>query len=204
MVKIQGPNKIKLSYGPGKKEFTIFCDLDGVLTKWLEAVCELCDIDIHDEDIRDELKDGTYIDEMGVITEEDMWARIDSKGVEFWENLESTSWAKKLIEAMEKLGTVYILSSPGSCISAPSGKMSWIEKHFPDYITKLICVKDKWLCASKNRILIDDSYKKIEAFREHGGHAFLWPNDIALLDGDIDVDETIEKLKKEVKEYKKD
>ena len=203
MVKIVGPNKIKLSYGPEKKEFLVLLDLDGVLSQWLMAACETCDIDINDEDIRAELKDGVYVCDMGLISEEDLWKKIDAEGTDWWANLNLNPWTKKLVEEMEKLGTVYILTSPGSCVSAPSGKMKWIEKHFPDLITKFICVKDKWICAGKNRILIDDSEKKIEAFREHGGHAFHWPNDLALLDGDIDVDETIEKLKEEISNYKK-
>jgi len=203
MVKIAGSNKIKLSYGPKKKEFLVYLDLDGVISQWLMAAGKSCDIDINDEDIRAELKDGTYLDETGLISEEDMWKKIESEGTDWWANLDLNPWAKKLVEEMEKLGTVYILTSPGSCVSAPSGKMEWIEKHFPDLLTKLIIVKDKWLCAGKNRILIDDSEKKIEDFREHGGHAFHWPNDLALLDGDIDVDETIEKLKEEIEEYKK-
>jgi len=204
MVKIAGPNKIKLSYGPDKKEFIIAVDLDGVLTQWLMAACKTCDIDINDEDIRAELKDGVYLDKLGIISEEDMWEKINAKGTEYWANLKPNTWTKKLVEEMEKLGTVYILTSPGSCITAPSGKMAWIEKHFPDLLTKLIIVKDKWICAGKNRILIDDSENKIEDFREHGGHAFHWPNDLALIDGDIDVDETIEKLKEEIKGYKND
>jgi len=204
MVKIAGPDKIKLSYGPKKKEFICMVDLDGVLTQWLMATCKTCDIDINDEDIRAELKDGTYLDEMGIISEEDLWKKIDAEGTDWWANLELAPWTKKLIKAMEELGTVYILTSPGVCTTAPTGKMEWIKKHFTEYIDKLIIVKDKWLCAGKNRILIDDSANKVEDFREHGGHAFHWPNDLALLDGDIDVDETIEKLKKEIEEYKKD
>jgi 5'(3')-deoxyribonucleotidase len=204
MVKIAGPDKIKLSYGPDKKEFIINVDLDGVISQWLDAACTTCDIDINDEDIRAELKDGIYLDEMGIISEEELWKKITAEGTDWWANLGVNPWAKKLIEEMGKLGTVYLLTSPGSCIPAPSGKMEWIDKHFPDLLTKLICGKDKFRCASKNSILIDDSAKKVEAFREYGGHAFHWPNDLRLLDGDEDVDEVIEKLKEEIKEYKKD
>ena len=204
MVRVGDPNKIKLSYGPEKKEFIVAVYLDGIIVSWLTAVCKLCDIDINDEDIRDELKDGVYLDAMGVISEEDMWGAIDREGVSFWANLDPLPWAKKLMKAMEELGTVYILTSPGKCISAPSGKMEWLEKHFPEYLEKFICVRDKWIAAGEIDILVDDSIKKVEAFREHGSHAFHWPNDLRLLDGEEDVDEVIEKLKEEIKEYKKD
>jgi len=204
MVQIQGSNKIKLSYGPEKKEFIIGIDMDGVISQWLMSACKTCDLDINDEDLRAELKEGALLDQMGVIDEKDLWKLIKAEGVEWWANLGINPWSKKLVEEMEKLGTVYILTSPGSCTTAPSGKMEWIEKHFPDLVTKFICGKDKWLCANKNRILIDDSTDKVEKFREHGGHAFLWPNDLKLLDGDEDVDEAIEKLKEEIKGYKED
>jgi len=203
MVEIQGTNQIKICYGGRKNEFHVMIDLDGVLVQWIGAVCGLSNIDINDEDIRAELKAGEYVCDLGIITEEDMWSKIEKEGTEWWENLELFPWTKKLVEEMEKLGQVYFLTSPGECTTAPSGKMAWIKKHFPDYITKFICVKDKWLCAAKNRILIDDSEKKIRKFREYNGHAFLWPNDLKLLDGDVDVDETIEKLKAEIVGYKK-
>jgi len=200
-VKIQSPNNLKCG---SKKEvkFICFVDMDGVMTYWLKAACDVCGIDIHEKDLYSKLKDeNMLLDKTGYIKEKDMWSKIDKAGTDFWANLEILPWAKKLIAEMKKLGDVYFLTSPGTCIPAPSGKMEWIEKHFPDLLEKLIICKDKEMCANKNTILIDDSEKKIEAFRDAGGHAFLWPNCLKLLDEDIDVDETLEQLVEEIKGY---
>ena len=57
----------------------------------------------------------------------------------------------------------------------------------------------KYLCASENAILIDDSQYKIDPFIEAGGQGFLWPNPLELEDGDIDGDETIKELVEQIK-----
>ena len=203
MIKIQGYNKIEPTCGSKKEEeFIIFLDLDGVISNWIKATTELLDIEITD-DLRDKLKAGEYLDNTGVITEKEMWDKITEAGSEFWSEMELYPWSHKLIDEMEKLGTVYFLTSPGSCVPAPSGKMAWIKEHFGDeYVKKLIICKDKFRLATSNSVLIDDTDKKIEAFKEKG-KVFHWPNDLALQDGDIDVDETIEELKEKIKGWKK-
>ena len=202
MINVQDPNRISLVAAKKKKDdFIIFLDLDGTITSWLTAACELCDINIADPKIRDELKKGVFLDDIGAISEKDMWDKISDEGTKFWEDLESLPWADKLIKEMEKLGEVYFLTSPGSCVPAPTGKMQWIKDH--GYNTdNLILAKNKHYCAAPNRILVDDSEKKVVKFREFGGHAFHWPNDLRLIDGDENVDEVIEKLKKEIENYK--
>lgn len=200
-MKIQCPNNIKI----GKKKenkFFIHVDMDGVMSFWLKEACKVCDIDMKDEKIYQELKKGVYLEDIdGLITSEDMWDKVEKEGTDFWANLELFPWAKKLIAEMEKLGQVYILTSPGTCVPAPTGKMIWIKKYFPQLLKKLIICKDKERLATPNSILIDDTEGKIEAFRKEGGHAFLWPNFLKLLDGDIDADETIDKLVSEIKGY---
>ena len=202
MVSVQDPNRINIcAEKKNKSDFIIFLDLDGVLSSWLTAACKICDVDIDDTDIRDKLKSGIYLDKMGVISEKDMWEKIDKHGTDFWRNLEPLPWADKLIKEMEKLGKVCFLTSPGYCLSAPTGKMQWIKDKGYN-IMNLIIAKEKHYCAAPNRILIDDSDNKIAKFREYGGHAFHWPNDFKLIDGDEKVDEVIEKLKKEIESYK--
>lgn len=202
MIKIKCPYNLKIAK---KKEnsFISFVDFDGVLTNWLDAAAKLCNIDVKDIEIREELKKGTFLDDLDIISEKDMWEKIDAEGTKFWENLEEFPWTQKLIKELEKISEVYFLTSPGSCISAPSGKMEWLKNHFGEkYITKLIICKDKYICASNDRILVDDSKKKIDKFRENGGHTFTWPNCYVLLDEEKDWKEVIDELKEEIKKYK--
>ena len=122
-----------------------------------------------------------------------MWKKIDEAGVEFWENLDLFPWTKRLIsEVKKKTDLLCFLTAPSNNPNSTIGKMSWIKKHFKD-IDFLIGQK-KYYCASNNALLIDDSEKKIKLFEDHGGHVFLFPNDLKLLEGEIDIDETIEKL----------
>jgi len=199
-IKIQCPNEIKLSSSKKDKEqLFIFCDFDGVLTNWLDAAAKICDIDPKDPKIRQELKKGTYLDKLGMITDKAMWENIDECGTDFWSDLQNLPWTTRIVQETRSLGELYFLTSPGSCLPASSGKMMWLSNNFPDLLDKLIICKDKHVFAGKNRFLIDDDIKKIEMFRKHGGHAFQWPNQYKLLDGDEDVERVLDRLIHEIK-----
>jgi len=176
--------------------------MDGVLSNWMDKACETVDVDPTDDKIRSQLKGGAWLDDIRGIDEKDMWDKISAGGTDWWANLEIFDWSKRLVNRMKKEGEVYFLTSPGSCIPAPSGKMQWIENHL-QMVEQLIIAKDKHLCAGPNRLLIDDSEKKIEAFRKNGGHAFHWPMQYRIDDGDENIDDVFEKLLYDIKGYKK-
>ena len=201
-MKQNGVNMIKIAKQK-KTKITIFLDIDGVLSNWTDEACDLCDIDCKNPDIRKGLKEGKYLDKLGIISEEDMWKKVTDEGQDFWIRLKLFSWAKKLVDKMKELGDVLFLTSPGCCIPASSGKAQWVQDHFgKDMLPNLILCKKKEYCASKNTILVDDTLKKVEQFREAGGHAFLWPNQYSLEDGEENENEVIEKLIAEIKAYK--
>ena len=203
-MKIQGANEIKLSSAKKKKDFIIYIDLDGVISNWLQAACDINEIDIKEPKLYKELSDGAFLDKIDWLNGESVWNKIDEEGTKFWSELKILPWGKKLVTEMEKLGTVYFLTSPGECVTAPTGKFEWIKKHFGnDYVLRTIICKDKWLCASPNSILVDDSEHKVDTFRENGGHSFLWPNCLKMLDNIVNSDETIDELKSLVQKYKK-
>lgn len=199
LVKIKSPSNLKCS-SKKEKKFIIFLDMDGCCTNWLKGACELFDFDINEKEFRNQLSTGIDLDKTGRISGKELWDKIDKAGTDFWSKLDILPWAKKLIEEMEKLGEVYFLTSPGTCVPAPSGKMEWVNKYFPKMIERLIICKNKEMCANKNAVLVDDSEKKVEKFREAGGHAFLWPNNLKLED-EGNSDGIIDKLVKEVKGY---
>jgi len=181
-------------------DFIIFIDMDGVISFWFKDACKLCDIDLNDKQIRDKCKNGIRLEDLGIVTDEDMWKKISDAGTDFWANLELFPWSKELIKRMEKLGDVFFLTSPGSCITSASGKMKWIRKHFGnEYVEKIIMTKHKYMCAAPNRILIDDVKEKVEKFREFGGHALVWPDFLYFLDGEKDVNRVMDKLEKKIR-----
>ena len=189
-------NKIIIAETKATKRFKIFVDVDGVLAAWMKSACEACNLDINDKDLRNFIKEGNYLDKYNNLGDAAMWRLINDLGEDFWVNLELLPWAKKLYGEMSKLGEVCFLTSPSkhaeTAAIASSGKVKWIDKHFKT--TKWIIAYNKEFMASDDSILIDDSEEKIISFRKWGGHAFHWPNDLKLLDKDIDVDETINEL----------
>ena len=97
------------------------------------------------------------------------------------------------------------MSSPGkfpkTAAGAVAGKVLWLDNHF-DNNENYFFGYHKYIVADKNAILIDDGKHKIEPFEEAGGHGFLWPNPLALIDGDVDVDKTIDELVAYIKDIK--
>lgn len=200
-INIQSPNKISLAKKK-KKKITILLDMDGVISDWLGAACKLCDIDLDDTEIREGLKKKNgFLEDF--VNEKKLWSNIEKEGVAYWENLELFPWAKKLYNKLEELGDEFaILSSPGKFTEIASqacdGKVLWLDKHFGNK-ENYIFTYSKYLCASENSILVDDSQHKIDPFIAAGGHGFLWPNPLSLIDGDVDVDDTIEELVEYIK-----
>jgi hypothetical protein len=196
MIKIQSPNKI-LTAEKKKKKIKIFLDMDGVISDWLGAACKLCDIDLNDAEIREGLKEEKGFLEKHV-DEKILWKHIEDAGVGYWENLELFPWSEKLYNKLKELGDDFaILSSPGKfteiACNACDGKVLWLDKHFSNKEDYIFAYK-KYLCASENVILVDDSQNKIDPFIDAGGHGFLWPDPLSLMDGDVDVDNTIDEL----------
>lgn len=190
-----------------KKKIKVFLDIDGCISNWVKGVCQACDIDLEDKDIRQTIKekDGYLDDYVGETT---LWNSIEKGGVDFWENLELFPWSKKLYKALEEIADEFsILSSPGkftaTACTACHGKVIWLDNHFNNKENYLFGY-NKSLCASDNAILVDDRKHKIDSFIKAGGHGFVWPNPLSLLDGDIDVDNTIDELLEYIKGMKND
>jgi len=175
-------------------------DIDGCVSAWLKAACDACGLDINDPKIRKPLKDGKLLHDVANISEEDMWDKINANGIKFWSELELLPWAKELYNRTSKLADVCFLTSPGrltkSAAYAAAGKILWVDKHFAT--TKILIGYNKEFCASKNTILVDDSDSKINKFLEHGGNVFRWPNDLKLLDKEVDLEETLKRLEEAI------
>lgn len=203
-INIQSPHRISLAKKK-KQKIKVFLDMDGVLSDWLGAACKLCDIDLNDEEIRESIKiQKGWLEDF--VDEKVLWKNIEDAGVGFWEGLELFPWTKKLYNKLEELGDEFsILSSPGKyteiASNACDGKVLWLDNHFSNKENYIFAYK-KFLCANENAILVDDSQNKIDPFNEAGGHGFLWPNPLSLLDGDVNVDDSIDELVDYIKRMK--
>jgi 5'(3')-deoxyribonucleotidase len=182
------------------KNIRIYVDLDGVLVDWLGGACKTCKINEYNPVIRKKLKEGVSLE--SIIGEENMWSLIKEKGIDWWVGLKTLPWTYMLYDALCDFGyEVTMLSSPGNLYKYPetfgsacAGKALWVKNHFSD--AKLVLTRDKEVCATPHpvSILIDDSVKKVEKFKEYGGLAFLWPNKYKIMDGEERAKELIEKI----------
>lgn len=101
-----------------------------------------------------------------------------SKTPGFYENLEPFPWFHELWRGLNQIQDVYFLTS-GPSVKAFSGKAAWVEKHLGEqYVRRCIVCAAEAKCgmAKPGNILIDDTDRNIEQFREAGGQAFYFPS----------------------------
>lgn len=195
MIKIQGPNNMRIATDKVKK-IDILLDMDGVISDWVKSACRVCDVDLNNKEIRDKLKNGADLNE--IVPDQEMWDKINAEGEKFWLEMDLLPLAKKLYKALTDTGhKVWFCTSPGKDNPIPaSPKIEYIQKHFKT--NNFIITYDKSICAGPNKILIDDSVKKLKPFEEAGGKIFRWTNQYELIDNGT-VDEVIKTLLNEIK-----
>jgi 5'(3')-deoxyribonucleotidase len=96
---------------------------------------------------------------------------------EFWRDLPKMPWADELIELVNSTSDKWIfLSCPTPNPESWAGKAAWIKIHFPQYLSRLTLVRDKWRIASHQSCLIDDRKHHIDLFAKNGGHTIPFPS----------------------------
>lgn len=104
------------------------------------------------------------------------WERLN--GADFWSGLSPTPECHPLMAHLEStFGSwdICILSSPTRDPQCLAGKVMWLEKHLPDYRRRFLLGPEKRFCAGPDNLLIDDADHKVDAFRNAGGCAILFP-----------------------------
>lgn len=150
-------------------KFTILIDMDGVLADFVGGVEEEFDVDL------------TGIDHWGMwdeigISPEEFWKTIQQNN-RFWADLKPYPWARSLINTVDEWakGDTCIVTSPDRAVSTFAQKAYWVYNHFPHYNRKLFIGARKELMADDTTILIDDSQKNCDKFKDHGGSAITFP-----------------------------
>lgn len=156
-------------------EVLIKVDMDGVL----------CDFDKRFRDLnREHLSSDEYEHKYG---DKSIWPIIDSAGEAYWTEMPWMPDGQELWNYIAKYNPT-ILSAPSKNSTSKSGKVKWLEKHIklPNYqvqtkakhgwdgTSKIILNSDKWRYATGPMdLLIDDTRKKVDAWRHAGGTAIL-------------------------------
>lgn len=154
----------------------IYLDMDGVLTQ-----CHICALQYYGMRI-EEYPKGMRVKDIlngaGISTlanNDDFWADFDET---FWDSLLKTDECDALIDrAVELTGStthVFIATRPTNSPACYSGKAIWIRENLPEWIwQQVVMIKQKFLLAKPNTLLIDDSQENCKKFRDLGGHAIL-------------------------------
>ncbi len=148
----------------------IFLDMDGVLA-----------------DLRRHLHDSWHKDGHPFVDDasfarwhagKDRWISGPILNPEFWEMIPPYPWTQSLYAHACMLGSVRICSNPGRAEfshAAAYGKMAWCQERLHVKPGRVILLRDKYLLARGNRILIDDDEENIQKWREAGGIGVLFP-----------------------------
>ena len=150
--------KQELQKGPGrtaKREIKVYLDMDSCITDFDKAVKKLGPKAVKG------LVDGASEEE-----KQYMYDKIESKGSEFWSEMEWYPKGDELWKIVKKFNPV-LLSSPGLFQYAQGGKQDWVNAHLPGI--SLFLDMDKYEYAEPDSVLIDDSKPNIESWRDAGG-----------------------------------
>ncbi len=169
----------------------IFLDLDGCIANIGQAVANIYGIKLTPE--LEAQYGNTLYKLMGLETKQEMWDVINAIP-DFWENIPPYSWYEELVDALQSIDEVQILTSSPSTdaltkSNASTGKARWIGRYLLNKNLRINIVHDKYLLASPGRVLIDDRERHCDLFREHEGKSVLF--DQPWNNGSYDADDII-------------
>lgn len=95
-------------------------------------------------------------------------------GYDFWFNLKPYDWAALLVDEIG-FDNFVISTAPTMDPTCVEAKLDWLFHHFKIPMSNVMIGSRKELMAKSGLVLIDDSPKNVEKFREHGGNALLFP-----------------------------
>jgi 5'(3')-deoxyribonucleotidase len=164
------------------KPTVIYVDVDETLADWIGALFKLLDVDPAEARAMWDSMSPRPWDVIDVLarmnpklTSNRVWRWIDAEGAPFWADVEIFPFAHDLISVCETYAPVVLLTSPSLHSSSHAGKAQWIAKHFGAKYRDYLIGACKHRCAHPRAVLVDDSPKNCEAFREHEGRAILFP-----------------------------
>jgi hypothetical protein len=150
-------NAINKFLQESKDQFTIYCDMDGVLTNFPKAV--------------EDLGHGSLETIEKKYGENYLWKIVTKAGIKFWSEMEWMPDGRKLWDYIKDYHP-YILSAPIKAESSKIGKKIWVEKNLGSHVKLILAAaKDKHKYATPKSILIDDRDSNIKEWKNAGGIA---------------------------------
>lgn len=150
-------------------------DMDGVLVDFLGGISR-----VHNRPLpysQPENRGSWDVDKLWGITVDEFWAPVNAEPT-FWETLQPTAEATELVSLVSGVfgvANVGILTAAAIGEDCFLGKRRWLQRHFPQFSSRLAYAKDKGIYASPRHVLLDDKDTNIESFQEAGGWGILIP-----------------------------
>lgn len=135
----------------------LFCDLDAVLVNFNKALTDLMGYPV--------TKD------MNIDRRDDIWAKVDEGGADFWASMGWEPDGRQLWDAVKGRNPT-ILSAPTRDPSSKVGKKRWVADNLGSDVP-VILDKHKEKYAKPGDILIDDRQKNISKWEKAGGVGIL-------------------------------
>ena len=161
----------------------ILLDMDGVLADFFGKALQTFNHRFH-KDVTPEqyIRESSNwdISKFYGISDITFWETIEAeKG--FWLEIKPIPWYRDLYVSLTAYGRVTIFTSPSRDPRCAREKLLWLKKYMGLYSDDVIMGSRKELSAG-NGILIDDSGRNVERFRNAGGQAILVPSTWNTLD----------------------
>ena len=147
------------------REYTIYCDMDGVIANF----------DLEFKKISNGLGPNEFIT---TFSKSKFWNLIDSAGEDFWSDMPLMSGANEMMRFIQdNFLHIRILTASTRRPESKSGKRKWIRQYFP-FISDsdVIIVEERALkanYANSKSILIDDMTGNISRWNSAGGIGIL-------------------------------
>lgn len=138
-------------------QYTIYCDMDGVLVDFDRGYQELT---------------GMTTQQADAIGGDTFWEPLTKAGAKWWITLNWMPDGKQLWNYIKKY-TPILLSAPSKQESSRLGKRVWVKRELPDVKLILRPASQKQQYASPTSILIDDRQKNIDQWEAAGGIGIL-------------------------------
>ena len=138
-------------------QYTIYCDMDGVLVDFDRGYQELT---------------GMTTQQADAIGGDTFWEPLIKAGAKWWITLNWMSDGKQLWNYIKKYNPI-LLSAPSREESSKLGKRVWVKRELPDVKLILRPASQKQQYASPTSILIDDREKNIDQWEAAGGIGIL-------------------------------
>jgi hypothetical protein len=146
------------------QEYSVFCDMDGVLTNFEKRFTSLNP---------EKLSPAQYQTKYGI---EKFWNFIDEEnGVKFWVGMQWMKDGKELWEYIKKYNPT-LLSAPSRNNESRLGKRLWVKNNLPGVKLILASADKKQNYSGRNKVLIDDRPDNIQQWRAQGGIGILHTN----------------------------